>query len=93
MGSGLDRVAENTTDDISAAGLLGGISPPHIPGLLPAVMQRLPADLPLPQVPSARHKNFIGSLCTRAISDMSRSPLSCHPSQINIIVCAIFRMC
>ena len=38
---------------LPAAGLLGGISPPHILRPLPAAMQRLPADLPLPQVLNA----------------------------------------
>ena len=38
---------------LPAAGLLAGILPPHIPGLLSAVMQGLSADLPLPQVPDA----------------------------------------
>lgn len=32
------------------AGLLGGIASPHVPGLLPAVLQRLPEAIPLPQV-------------------------------------------
>ena len=32
------------------AGLLQGIAPAHVPGLLPAVLQRLPEAIPLPQV-------------------------------------------
>jgi len=32
------------------AGLLAGIAPAHVPGVLPAVLQRLPENLPLPAV-------------------------------------------
>ncbi len=35
------------------AGLLQGIAPAHVPGLLPAVLQRLPEAVPLPQVREA----------------------------------------
>lgn len=35
------------------AGLLQGIAPAHVPGLLPAVLQRLPEAVPLPRVREA----------------------------------------
>jgi hypothetical protein len=47
------RQAGAKASGVPAAGLLGGVSPPHIPGLLSAVRQRLPVNLPLPQVPDA----------------------------------------
>lgn len=69
------------------AGLLQGIAPAHVPGLLPAVLQRLPEAVPLPRVREALLQwGGLGSWGFRGLSGFCSSACSLMICTVRVTV-------